>query len=156
MRRIVVLGRGGAGKSVLARRLGVLTGLPVIELDRLFWGAGPEGMPARRWAAVQEELVGADGWIMDGDLGPYDVPEVRLRRADTVVVLDFSFWRCAWRAGLRGRERGDFWRWVWGYRRRSLVELTAVVGREAGGARVVVVRGPGGVRRFLAEVGRGV
>ncbi|HEY8978218.1 MAG TPA: hypothetical protein VIU15_01395, partial [Streptomyces sp.] len=101
MRRIVFLGRGGAGKSVFARRLGGLTGLPVIELDRIFWGDGLEGMPAGRWAAVQEGLVGADGWIMDGDLGPYDVPEVRLRRADTVVVLDFSFWRCAWRAGLR-------------------------------------------------------
>jgi adenylate kinase family enzyme len=35
--RVVVLGRGGAGKSTTAARLGVLTGLPVIELDRHFW-----------------------------------------------------------------------------------------------------------------------
>ena len=31
MRRVVILGRGGAGKSVLARRLGAATGLPVID-----------------------------------------------------------------------------------------------------------------------------
>ena len=27
---------------------------------------------------------------MDGDLGPYDVLEIRLQAADTVVFLDFS------------------------------------------------------------------
>ena len=35
---------------------------------------------------------------MDGDLGPYDVLDVRLQAADTVVFLDFSPLRCAWRA----------------------------------------------------------
>ncbi len=39
MRRVVVLGRGGAGKPVFARRLGELTALPVTELDRIFWSA---------------------------------------------------------------------------------------------------------------------
>ena len=37
MRRVVVLGRGGAGKSVLARRIGALIDGPVIELDTVFW-----------------------------------------------------------------------------------------------------------------------
>ena len=37
---MVILGRGGAGKSTLARRLGEVTGLPVVELDTLFWQAG--------------------------------------------------------------------------------------------------------------------
>ena len=35
-RRVVVLGRGGAGKSVLARRIGALIDGPVIELDTVF------------------------------------------------------------------------------------------------------------------------
>jgi adenylate kinase family enzyme len=37
MRRVVVLGRGGAGKSTFAARLGMATGIPVVELDALFW-----------------------------------------------------------------------------------------------------------------------
>jgi adenylate kinase family enzyme len=34
--RVVVLGRGGAGKSAVAARFGAITGLPVIELDKHF------------------------------------------------------------------------------------------------------------------------
>ena len=35
--RVVVLGRGGAGKSTAAAELGRITGLPVVELDAHFW-----------------------------------------------------------------------------------------------------------------------
>ena len=145
MRRVVVLGRGGAGKSRFARELGERTGLPVIELDRLFWQPGLIGRTQDEWVAVQAELIAAEQWIMDGDLGPYDVVEVRLRAADTVVVLDFSLARCAWRALRRSRERWDFWRWLIGYRRVSLPPLTC-----APDAAVHVLRGPQAVARFLA------
>ena len=37
MERVAIVGPGGAGKSTLARRLGELTGLPVIHLDREHW-----------------------------------------------------------------------------------------------------------------------
>ncbi|MDF0528845.1 SRPBCC family protein [Tsukamurella sp. 8F] len=40
-RRVAVLGRGGAGKSSLARRIGSLRGIDVIELDAWFWRLGP-------------------------------------------------------------------------------------------------------------------
>jgi adenylate kinase family enzyme len=36
MKRVIVVGPGAAGKSTLAARLGEITRLPVIELDRLF------------------------------------------------------------------------------------------------------------------------
>jgi adenylate kinase family enzyme len=107
MKRVVILGRGTSGKSTLARRLGEITGLPVIELDKVFWRPGLAATPRDQWVVVQEKLVAKDGWIMDGDLGPYDVVEVRLRAADTIIFLDFSLVRCAWRAVLRSRERAD-------------------------------------------------
>ncbi len=117
MRRVVILGRGAAGKSVLAAHLGQLTGLPVVALDERFWRPGLVATPPGEWAAIQRELARHDKWIMDGDLGPYDVLPVRLQAADTVIVLNFSLARCAWRAIRRSRERADFWRWLLGYRR---------------------------------------
>lgn len=146
---MVILGRGGAGKSTFARQLGARTGLPVIELDQLFWQPGLTGRTKAEWAEIQKGLVGAPEWIMDGDLGPYDVTEVRLRAADTVLVLDFSLARCAWRALRRSRERMDFWRWLIGYRRVSLPPLTAAIARFAPDAAVHVLRDPGAAARFL-------
>jgi len=150
MRRVVVLGRGGAGKSALARRLGAALELPVIELDKHFWPPDLTPMPKDRWAAVQRELVGADRWILDGDLGPYDVLPVRLRAADTVLVLDFPLWRCAWRALRRSRENLAFWRWLVSYRRAALPVVMAAVAAHAEHAELHVLRSPRGVERFLA------
>jgi hypothetical protein len=56
---------------------------------------------------------------MDHDLGPYNVVELGLRAADTVIFLDFSIVCCACRAVRRFRERFDFWLWLLRYRRRS-------------------------------------
>jgi adenylate kinase family enzyme len=155
MKRVMILGRGGSGKSTLAAHLGTITGLPVIELDKHFWRPGLEATPPDQWAAAQRQLVRDDAWIMDGDLGPYDVPEVRLRAADTVILLDFSFWRCAWRAIRRSRKRADFWHWVWAYRRRSRPFLLAAIATYAGDANLHVIRNPRTLRRFLTQVTTG-
>ena len=155
MRHVVVLGRGAAGKSVLAARLGEITGLPVIELDRLFWRPGLAATPPAQWAELQRDLVRGESWIMDGDLGPYDDLAVRLAAADTVVILDFSLPRCAWRALRRSRERADFWRWVIGYRRRSLPLIRRQIAEHAAGADVRVLTSPRAVRGFLTGVERG-
>jgi adenylate kinase family enzyme len=152
----VILGRGGAGKSVLARRLGQLTGLAVTELDALFWQATPDGPvtpdPAE-WSAREQELLRRDSWIIDGDLGPYDEGlAARLRAADTVVVLDFGLLRCASRTVSRGRENADYWRWVWNYRSRSLPLVMQAITAHVPKAAVHVLRSPAIVRRFIAAV----
>ncbi len=152
MRRIVVLGRGGAGKSTLAARLGTVLALPVIELDRHFWSPDLTPMPKDRWARVQHGLASGPGWIIDGDLGPYDVLPVRLRAADTVIVLDFALWRCAWRAVRRSRENLAFWRWLIGYRRRSLPIVLAAIADHAGHAELHLLRNPAAVERLLTRV----
>ena len=87
---MAIIGRGASGKSTLAVRLGEITGLPVIELDKIFWQPGLVAIPRDHWTAIQERLAAKERWIMDGDLGPYDVVEIRLRAADTILFLDFS------------------------------------------------------------------
>jgi hypothetical protein len=116
---VIVVGPGAAGKTTLAARLAEITGLSLIELDKLFWRPGLAATPPGEWAAIQRKLAARESWIMDGDLGPYDVVDVRLQAADTVVFLDFAPLRCAWRAIRRSRERADFWRWLLSYRSQS-------------------------------------
>lgn len=40
MKRVVVIGSGGAGKSIFSRKLGEIAGLPVVQLDKLYWHPG--------------------------------------------------------------------------------------------------------------------
>ncbi len=138
----------------MAEELGALTDLPVVHLDDIFWNSSLEPMPPEAWAATQDGFVGQRAWIAEGDLGPYDVLDVRLRAADTVVLLDFSLLRCAWRAVRRSRERRDFWYWLWSYRRLWRPRILGAVRAIAPHAEVHVLRTPRAVRGFLADVRR--
>lgn len=155
MKRVVILGRGASGKSTLACTLGTITGLPVIELDKIFWQpAGLVAMPRDQWATLQEQLIARESWIMDGDLCLYDAVEVRLRAVDTIIILDFSLSRCAWRALKRSRERSDFWRCLITYRYLSRPALMRAIAKHAPTAELHVLRNPGDVTRFLADAER--
>lgn len=147
--RVVIVGRGGAGKSTLARRLAVKAQLPLLQLDKEFWNDELEALPREQWTQRQHALAGSDQWIMDGDLGPYDAVEPRLRRADTVIVLDLSLSRCAWRALRRGRERRDFWRWTIRWRRDSRPHLLAAIAAHASHANLITLRTPAEVEAWL-------
>src|SRR5262245_47866245 len=106
--------------STLAVPLVEISRLSVMELDKIVWGPSLVATPRDRWVEIQQELLSAEErWILDGDLGPYDALEVRLQAADTIVSLDFSPVRCAWRALRRSRERFDFWLRLLQYRRHS-------------------------------------
>jgi adenylate kinase family enzyme len=116
-----------------------MMGLPVIELDKIFWRPGLAPTPVDEWRRVQQTLIEQAAWIMDGDLGPYDAVDVRLRAADTVIFLDFPIILCAWRAFWRSRERWDFWRWLLSYRGDRIREAIA---EHAPTATVYVLRSP--------------
>jgi uridine kinase len=152
MKRVVILGRGASGKSALARSMGEITDLPVVELDKIFWQAGLVAMTRDQWVVVQQRLVAEDEWIMDGDLGPYDAVEVRLQAADTVIFLDFSLFRCAWRAVRRSRERADFWCWLIAYRYRSRPALMQAIAQHGPAAELHILRDPRALKRFVADL----
>ncbi|MCU1294166.1 MAG: hypothetical protein JWP08_3016 [Bryobacterales bacterium] len=151
---MVILGPGASGKSTLAIHLSEITGLPVIELDKVFWRPGLAATPRDQWAKMQERFVEESRWIIDGDLGPYDAVEVRLHAADTIIFLDFSLLRCAWRAIRRSRERADFWLWLLRYRRQSRPFLMEAIAKYAAHATLHVISNPQALRRFVEVVRR--
>ncbi len=167
MNRVLILGSGGAGKSVLARRLGALTGLPVIHLDREHWRPGWVEPPKDEWVDAVCELVARPQWIMDGNFG--GTMELRLAAADTVIFLDLPRWLCLWRVLRRvamhaGRTRPDmasecdekfdpeFLRWVWDYPNRSRATVIDKINRYATGRRIHVLRSPAEVEGFLERL----
>jgi adenylate kinase family enzyme len=87
VKRVVILGRGAAGKSVLAARLAKITGLPVVDLDKHFWKPGLYATPPAQWAQAQSELVRREAWIMDG-YRRRSLPLIRQAIADHAAGAD--------------------------------------------------------------------
>jgi hypothetical protein len=126
----------------------------VVELDSLFWDAQLRPTPPEIWTGIQESVISKPAWIIDGDLGPHDVIEPRLKAADTIVVLDYSRWRCGWRALRRFRERLDFWRWLWTWRRDYRPQLMADIRTHVPTAEVHLPRRPRELDRIAESLTR--
>ena len=142
MKRVVVIGSGGSGKSTFSRELGQITGLPVVHLDKLFWHPNWTRTPEDEWHEIVRRECQAPEWIMDGNFG--GTRRIRMQAADTVILLDLPRWLCMYRIlkrtilyrrgsrpdmadGCSERFDPEFILWVWNYpnqgRRRVLMEL---------------------------------
>jgi len=155
MQRVVILGRGGAGKSTFAKKLGGTTGLPIVELDKHFWRPGLIPTAREQWIEAQRRLADQPRWIMEGDLGKYDELSVRLQAADTVLILDFSLLLCLVRAMRRSKERLDFWWWLITWRRIERPRIKRIVAHYAGHAEVHVFSNPDQLERYLSSIESG-
>jgi adenylate kinase family enzyme len=167
MRRVSIIGSGGAGKSTLARKLGEITGLPVVHLDSEFWRPGWTETPKDEWRSRVEGLIEGEKWIIDGNFG--GTMEIRLGAADTVILLDFPRMLCTYRAVkraviYRNRTRPDmgpgcnekldleFLRWVWQFPGKTLARIENRLERLGPDVRVVRLHSPREVEIFLNEV----
>ena len=86
MRRVAILGAGGAGKSWLAAELGRCLNIAPVHLDALYYDGDWRPIPSDRWAEVQRAVITADRWIIEGNY--LSTMQIRLAAADTVVFLD--------------------------------------------------------------------
>ena len=98
--RVLVTGLAGAGKSTFSRALAARTGLPLIHLDLHFWRPGWVAPSEDEWRETQRRVLAGDAWIADGNYP--ETLDLRLERADTIVVLNTPWPLCAGRAVLRG------------------------------------------------------
>ncbi len=110
MRRILIIGSPGAGKSTLSHQLAKRTGLPLYHLDMLHWLPGWIERDRDEAKAALAEILAQDRWIIDGNYG--SILPMRLERSDTVVWLDYSTSLCFGRVlkrwwQHRGRTRPD-------------------------------------------------
>jgi len=101
--RVLVVGFAGAGKSTFSRALAARTGLPLVHLDLEYWKPGWTHPSEDEWRDKQLARLAGDAWILDGNY--VETLDLRLERADTIVLLDTPWWRCAARAFVRGIRR---------------------------------------------------
>ncbi len=87
MRRVVVVGTSGSGKTTVARELSQRLGVPHLELDALHWAPGWTETPTDVLRMRVARALDAPGWVVDGNYAK--VRDLVWPRADTVVWLDY-------------------------------------------------------------------
>ena len=164
MKRVLVVGSPGAGKSTFARGLRDCTGLPLHYLDRIWHRPDRTCISREEFDLHLGELLQGERWILDGNyrrtLGP------RLEACDTVFFLDIPLEDCLSGVESRiGKPREDmpwverefdeeFRQWILDFPRdqRPNIEELLKKYREK---EVIRFRSRGAAEAYLGEMGTG-
>ena len=165
MQRVLVIGCSGAGKSTFARKLSALTGLPLHHLDLLWHLPDRTHVSREEFDAKLSVLLSREKWIIDGDYGR--TLEARLKRSDTVFLLDYPLEVCL--AGVEsriGKPRadmpwieqkfdGEFKRWIMDFPNVKLPRIYELLERYGQERRIVIFRSREDAERYLKEMETG-
>lgn len=110
MKRVLIIGNSGSGKTTFAKKLSEKTGIALIYLDKIWWRGEWEHVSREEFDEALGLELSKEEWIIDGN---YDrtLPR-RLEYADTVFFFDFPTSTCLWGITKRilksyGKSRED-------------------------------------------------
>ena len=99
MKKVIVVGCPGSGKSTFARKLQEKTGLPLYYLDMIWHKPDKTTLTQEEFDEKLHELIARDEWIIDGNYSR--TLEPRLQACDTAFVFDLPLEVCL--AGAQAR-----------------------------------------------------
>ena len=166
MKKILVIGSSGSGKSTFSRRLGELLNLEVIHLDKLFWHSGWVETPKDEWRNVVEKSLHGDAWIIDGNYSA--TMDLRLPVCDTVIFLEIPRIICVYRIlkrvvnykkgsrsdipeGCDEKFDWDFVKVVWSYPKLSKPKVEVLLKQFANDKTVIRLKSNKEIKNFLTK-----
>ena len=106
MKKVIVIGCPGSGKSTVSRTLHNKTGIPLYHLDMMYWNADKTTVEKSVFLERLSDVLEKDEWIIDGNYS--STMELRMVACDTVIFLDYPLAVCL--DGIRerrGKPRSD-------------------------------------------------
>jgi adenylate kinase family enzyme len=167
MKKVAVIGCGGAGKSTFSRILSEVLNIPVYHLDKLNWKPGWIPTPKDEWDNLMKNLVSEEEWIIDGNYGR--TLDTRLNNADTIVFLNMPMYLCIFRIVKRrfmyhGKSRPDmdegcpekldinFIKWVWGYNKNQKPRILKKLNKLPNKKKVIIFNSSSEVDKFIHDL----
>jgi adenylate kinase family enzyme len=86
VRRVVVVGNSGSGKTWLGRALAGILDVPFVELDAIYHQPGWRPLSVEEFQRRVGEVAAGDSWVVDGNYSA--VRDLVWARADTVIWFD--------------------------------------------------------------------
>ena len=86
MKKIIVVGRSGTGKSTFSMKLREITNINVYHLDNIFWKADKSQVSRDEFDEKLKEILNKKEWIIDGDYSR--TYEERFQSCDTIFFFD--------------------------------------------------------------------
>ncbi|MBR6533336.1 MAG: AAA family ATPase [Clostridia bacterium] len=100
MKKIIIIGCPGSGKSTFSRELHRLTGIDLFHLDMMYWNSDKTTVEKEVFLERLNRALKKDEWIIDGNYA--STMELRLKECDTVIFLDYPLELCL--EGIRQRQ----------------------------------------------------
>lgn len=164
MKKIMIIGSGGAGKSTLSKELGGRLNIKVYHLDALLWEPNWNQVPRDLQRTIQQKIVQEEEWIIDGNYG--GTMDIRLRAADTIIFMDIHRIICVYRAikrafQYRNKTRPDmvkgnnekidfnFYRWIWNYPKDKRPEILKSLEKLENDKNIIQLKSLKEVRSFI-------
>lgn len=95
LKRFVIIGLPGSGKSTFSIKLGKLLNIPVHHLDTHLWESYGIKRDKQEFLDIQKALIREKSWIIEGC--SIKTLEMRYSEADVVIYFQFPRLLCIWR-----------------------------------------------------------
>lgn len=167
MKKVLIVGSPGAGKSTLSYRLREILEISLIHLDCYFWQPGWVKIPRDELNRQIEVMIREDEWVMDGTY--IDSLEMRIGAADTIIFLNYPLWLCLYgifkrRITFANRRRDDmtagcderidwvFLKWVLKFPRTNRLEILRILREYEGKLEIHIFKTRKETEQFLVEL----
>ena len=106
MKKVIVIGCPGSGKTTFSKKLHMITRLPLYHLDVIWHKPDKTHIARDNFDKSIAEILNTSEWIIDGNYNR--TIEIRLKHCDTVFLFDLPTEVCIEGAMNRlGKERYD-------------------------------------------------
>lgn len=164
IKRICVIGCGGAGKSTFSKLLAEKTGIPLIHLDSVYWLPGWIEPTKDEFEQKLENIINKKTWILDGNF--HNTMTKRFHKSDMIFWLDYPTWQCLYGVFKRlvtdyGKTREDmaqdckesfdwkFLKYVFSFRKNTRPKILNHIKHNAKHCRVAVFKNPKELQKWI-------